>query len=132
MNKYAMSWVIGASSESTGGNVINSVWSNIRQMLAKVNDQAGVLTLSKIDGPEFGPQNLQVQTEGGFSVISLGEDNEEEYVIRSFVNDSAIPGVIRILGNEWDRRMVCADFQVVYRVFENFFNSGDVARELLS
>jgi hypothetical protein len=132
MSRYLLSWVIGLSGESQGGNLKDPGWIDVQQRLSEINGQAGTLTLNRIDGPEIGPQNLQVQTEGGFSVLSLGEDNGDDYIVRSFKDDSAAKGTIRIMGNEWSRRLVCVDFQIVLRVFEDFFNSGDVSRELLS
>lgn len=126
-----MSWVIGSAGKSHGGNAKDPGWIDVQRMLNEIAEHAGTLTLNRIDGPEIGPQNLQVQTEGGFSVLSLGEDNGEDYVVRSFVDGSADLGTVRIMGNEWSRKLVCNDFEVVRKAFEEFFSSGDVSREIL-
>jgi hypothetical protein len=90
------------------------------------------VTIDLIDGPEVGPQSLQVQTENGYFVLSLGEDDGEDYNVRTYANLSKDLQQVSILGNLWDSKLVCTDPDVVMKIFQDFFKTGDVSRDLLN
>nr|WP_207282552.1 hypothetical protein [Pseudomonas sp. FW300-N2F2] len=61
----------------------------------------------------------------------MGEDDGEDYVVRSYFNPELKGGEYEVLGNTWSGELVCLDFSVVKDAFEEFFLTGNVNRSLL-
>lgn len=129
---FSFSWVIGCGENAQGGSTDDI---NIEDVLATVElilNRSGSVTLDVIDADEIGPESLQVETEGGRSLLSLGEDTGDEYIVRTFTNRLAKGGKVSILGNEWDSKLICEDPSIVKSVVEEFLSTGNVSREMLS
>lgn len=88
--------------------------------------------MDRVGGSEIGPQTLQVLADQGLSVLTLGEDTGEDYVVRTFTSGLAAGQQLKVLGNTWDPRLICENFDVVVQVFREFFETGNVSRELLN
>jgi hypothetical protein len=129
--KLLVSWTKGLGSECQGGKSSDLEWGEVNALLSEIANAGGTLTVDVIDGPEIGPQSLQVQTENGYSVISLGEDTGEDYVVRTYVNGAINAPALDILGERWDSELVCQDYSTVRHIFEEFFVTGDVSKRLL-
>ena len=69
--------------------------------------------------------------QGNF-LLMLSELTADDHEVRGYTNPTAEPGRLVVLGDVWDARMVCQDFEIVRKAFAEFFTSGDVARALLS
>jgi hypothetical protein len=132
MKKYLLSWTKGRSTHAEGGYTKNFVWSDILDKLNDINSDAGTVGLEIIEPQDVGPQSLQVQTDNKKSVISLGEDDGENYTVRSFVNPTPEKEKINILGNNWPDSVVCSDFNSVIKIFKDFYNFGNVSEDFLS
>jgi hypothetical protein len=114
---FSLSWVIGSGEYAQSGTTDNVQLDNVIVTIELVLNKSGSVTLDIIDGDEIGPESLQVETEGGKSVISLGENTGDDYVVRTYTNESAIDGKVSILGNEWDLKMVCEDTNIIITIF---------------
>jgi hypothetical protein len=122
---------VGCGEASHSGNLRGPGRSDVQRVLSQIHEQSGSLTLDLVDGPELGAQSLQVHTENGLSALTLVEDTGAYCIVRSFIDHGATPGKIRIRSYEWDRRLICADFQIVNRAFDEFLTAGAVPRELM-
>ncbi|MDW6092466.1 hypothetical protein SBX64_07905 [Vibrio rhizosphaerae] len=129
---FSFSWVIGCGDSAQGGSTDDVQVENVLETVEFILDKSGSVTLDVIDGDEIGPESLQVQTEGGKSVISLGENTSDDYVVRTFTNRLANDEKISILGSEWDSKLVCEDSTVVTAIIREFISTGNVSRDLLS
>jgi len=128
----SVSWVIGSGANAQGGSTDVVNLDDVIVTLEKVLEKSGSITLDVVNGPEVGPESLQVESEAGLSVVSLGVDNGEDYVVRTYTNDSGDSEKITILGNEWDPKLVCGDESIVKQIVEEFFTTGDVSKNFLS
>jgi len=130
--RLSMSWTIGYGAGCQGGNKKDVQLPECMAVLKDVIQKNGTFRLSLKDAPEIGPQELTVEIEGGNAVIGLGEDDGEDYIVRSYTNPAPGKEKIEILGNLWDSRMVCQSKADILSIVENFFENGDVSREILS
>ena len=131
-NKYSMSWTIGVGENCVGGNAKDVQQQELISTLTDVIRSNGTLTLSIVDAPEIGPQELSVEIENGNAVLALGEDDGEEYHVRSYNNHAPLAEEVEILGNLWDGRMVCHGKDEIMAIFSAFYMDGDVSKEILS
>lgn len=129
---YAVSWSIGAGSETDGGNKTNAQFSDVHEKLLGAKEKSGAVTAELMGAPEIGPQRLHVEAENGAYVLSLGEDTGSEYHVRTFTNTNPSDEKNIVLGNSWDSRLVCNDFSIVVEAFTFFCETGDVPRKLLA
>ncbi len=132
MPKLSLSWSIGVGADCRGGNKKYPEWSEIEVHLNEIEATSGSVTITVVDGPEIGPQTLQVFSDRGSYLLMLGEDNGDDWDVRTLTNLHAPLGPIEILGYYWDPKMVCSDFNIVRRAFKEFFDKGDVSRDLLN
>ena len=132
MSEYLVSWVLGPATGFQSARLDNPTWDDVAEALGDVQEYDGVVTLDKLGAPKIGPKSLQVRTEDGYSVLTLGEDTEGDYIVRAFSNANAHTAMVEILGDSWDLRLVCTDFDLVIQAFREFYDSGDVSRQLLS
>lgn len=132
MKKNSLSWVIGVGNKAEGGSKDLPAWSDVDFYLGVIEKRNGSLTLSVFDGPSVGPQLLQVFSDEGRYVLSLGEDDGVDYIVRSYFNSELQGSEYEVLGDVWSGELVCLDFAVVREAFEDFLLKGDVGRSVLS
>lgn len=128
----AFSWVIGCSDSARGGNSDGVQREDALEKVDLILENSGSVTLDIDDSREIGPESLHIESEDGRSVISLGENTVDNYVVRTFTNKSAHGGQVTILGNEWDSSLVCEDPDIVKSIVEEFLLTGDVSIDFLS
>ncbi|MFJ4142442.1 DUF6911 family protein [Pseudomonas sp. NPDC089734] len=131
MKNYSLSWVIGIGGQAHGGNKKLPAWQDVDFYLDKIKKGDGSLTLSVV-GSDVGPQFLQVFSDEGKYVLSLGEDDGADYIVRSYFNPELKNSEYEVLGDIWSGELVCLDFSIVKKAFETFFLTGDVSLDLLS
>lgn len=125
---FKMSWTLYGN----GGNHRVSNWVNILNQLEQLRGKEGSLTLDMLSDINNGAEMLQVRTESGYYLITLGEIVEDEYQVRT-CRDISKPDVgMMILGDRWSERQLIKDFDFVVRVFKEFFNTGNVSKDLLN
>lgn len=130
MIEFSMSWVV--MGESSGGNDENVSCKEVITKLRLLMSKGGSLNIDILNGPEIGPQNLSIACEQNNFVVSLGEDDGEDYIVRTLKSENNGGGQIVVLGNYWDADLVCNDEKLVERIVINFLESGDVSREILN
>ncbi|TBW45609.1 hypothetical protein EZI54_23490 [Marinobacter halodurans] len=131
---FSFSWVIGSGENAQGGNTNDVQLESVLETVDLILEKSGSLTLDMVDGDQIGPESLQVETDGSKSVISLGENTSDDYIVRTFTNTSGLANdeTVSILGNEWDLRLVCKDSGIVKAIIKEFLSTGNVSRDLLS
>jgi len=129
---FSFSWVIGFGEGAQGGSTDDVQLKNVMETIDLILRDSGSLTVDLVGGDEVGPESLHVEAEGGKSVISLGENTGEDYVVRTYTNESACGGEVFILGNKWDPKLVCEDSNVVKAIVKEFLSTGNVSSSLLN
>lgn len=125
--KFSLSWIIN----DDGGNTYLVDLSTIGYYLELLKNNSGSITLDRLDN-EIGAISLQVLSDKNQYLLTLGEDNGSEYIVRSYFNKLAKGEMIDILGDNWDARHLTDNYDIVINAFKSFYITGDVSRDLLS
>ena len=126
-----LSWAYQRHGPDSGGNCRVTAWSQVEEVLEGVRQLSGTTTLRITDGPDIGPDSVQVRADRGRFLLTLLQYTESDSDVRSFTNPDAVPGRVEILGDYWGSNMITSDFSVVREVFRQFFETEDVSRDLL-
>jgi len=123
-----MSWTL----DENGGNKQISNWDDILIQLEQLQGKEGSLTLDMLTNVDNGAEMLQVRAEGGYYLMTLGEIFEDEYQVRTYWNPSKPDAEKMILGDRWPERQLTKVFDLVVRIFKEFFDTGNVSTDLLN
>lgn len=130
--KFSLSWIVKIGGSIEGGKKVDPAWEDVVLWLDRVCAFSGSVTLDVTQVPKVGLQTLQLISEKGNHVLTLGEDDGEEYNVRTYTNPFATMRFLDVQGENWSDSMICTEVDFVKKVFDEFFLSGDVSRELLS
>ncbi|MEX3019737.1 hypothetical protein AB4K05_09085 [Kluyvera sp. STS39-E] len=123
-----MSWTLN----ETGGNKQISNWDMVLNQFKQIQGKKGTLTLDILNSGDDSAEMLQVRTENGYYLITLGEIVEDEYQVRTYW-DSSKPDIgIVILGDYWPKSQLTKDSELIVRILKEFFDTGNVSKELLN
>ena len=75
---------------------------------------------------------LQVRAENGNYMLTLGEETDDDYMVRFYWDQSLPNDNLLILGDYWPERQLTKDFELVVRVFKEFFDTGNVSADILN
>ncbi|RLM10082.1 hypothetical protein BIY27_14985 [Gibbsiella quercinecans] len=117
---------------SQGGKKNSPTWEEVKEYLSKLKDKAGTLTLNNLDGGNIGPDMLQVRAENGNYMLTLGEETDDDYKVRFYWDPSLPNEKLLLLGDYWSERQLIKDFDIVVRVFKEFFDTGNVSADILN
>lgn len=123
-----MSWTL----DGNGGNKQASSWNDILNQLKQLQGRKGSLTLDMLTSADTGAEMLQIRTESGYYMMTLGEICEDEYHVRTYWDPSKPDAGMTILGDSWPERQLTKDFDLVVRIFKEFFDTGNVSTALLN
>lgn len=125
---FKMSWTLN----ETGGNKQISNWDMVLNQFKQIQGKKGTLTLDILNSGDDSAEMLQVRTENGYYLITLGEIVEDEYQVRTYW-DSSKPDIgIVILGDYWPKSQLTKDSELIVRILKEFFDTGNVSKELLN
>nr|WP_226906666.1 hypothetical protein [Serratia fonticola] len=65
-------------------------------------------------------------------MLTLGEETDDDYRVRFYWDQSLSNGKLLILGDYWPERQLTKDFELVVRVFKEFFDTGNVSADILN
>lgn len=115
-----------------GGKKKFPTWEEVKENLSELDGRAGTLTLDIFDSGNIGPDMLQVRAESGNYLLTLGEETDDEYKVRFYWNASLTNDKSLILGEYWSERQLIKDFDLVVRIFKEFFDTGNVSEDILN
>lgn len=109
------------------------LWSDVIDFLNVLKNNSGAVNIRIINAPDIGPERLSVEAENGFYLVTLLEYDESGGDVRSIWDKtSSSEEYVIILGNYWPKRQLTKDFDLVVRIFKEFFDTGNVSTELLN
>ena len=132
MFPISLSWTIGFGQSCYGGNKQNVKLDDVLKILKEITEKSGTANLALVNAPDVGHQSLQVQSENGYFVLTLGEHDDEDHIVRTYTNLSRDSQQAIVLGNVWDSMLICTESAIVIKIFKEFFETGDVSRDLLN
>lgn len=124
--KFLLSWVI----EDKGGHTYSFNWDFLKNLLIKLKNSRGSITLSTIDR-ETGITSLQTQAENNNYLLTLEDETEDEIDVKSYFNELGGQRQIKILGDYWDKRQVTNDYSMILDIFSQYYLTGDINRDYI-
>ncbi|MEL5338804.1 hypothetical protein PTR55_02205 [Serratia nevei] len=111
----------------------STLWPDVLDFLNILKNSSGSVNIRIINAPEVGPERLSVEAENGFYLVTLLEYDESGSDVRSIWDQTSSSGEnVMILGNYWPKRQLTKDFDLVVRIFKEFFDTGNVSMDLLN
>ena len=112
----------------TGASIDGASWDDVRTGLNKIENEEATFRLMIYPEPESGPVSLGIQAEDGYYLMTLllAVGGTREYDAPPETDD-----MVSILGYEYDPAMVTKDYELVCRVVKEFFETGDVSKDIL-
>ena len=107
-------------------------WSDVEELLLKLENKAGSVRLNIFPDPGIGPSHLNVSGDNGFYLLTLLEYSNDDSDVRSYWDLSLPDKKILIHGDYWPARQLTKDFDLVVRIFKEFFETGNVSMAHLS
>lgn len=109
------------------------LWSDVIDFLNVLKNSSGSVNIRIINAPDVGPERLSVEAENGFYLVTLLEYDKTGGDVRSIWDKACSSGEsVMVLGNYWPERQLTKDFDLVVRIFKEFFDTGNVSTELLN
>ncbi|MDH0749411.1 hypothetical protein N5D61_24100 [Pseudomonas sp. GD03842] len=130
--KFLISWTLSSGGNTTGGHNDVEGWDEVLCRLESMKLHAGSMCLEWMDAPETGPYSMDLIADDGRYLITLLEATRDDSEVRSFTNPAAVAEMVCMLGDLWDARYLTSDFGLVRNLFNEFFETGDVSREVLN
>lgn len=125
MSKLHLSW----SCSPKGGTKKSDSWDDIEDLLNHLRLSSGCVTVDKLDDEGYLISEIQVRMEKGLYMVTFL--NEEDEVMT--LSDLTQPDEkVLILGDYWSARQATKDFDLVTRIFKEFFETGNVTTDLLN
>ena len=112
-----------------GKNIYKAKYSDIEVALTVLKNEEADISLDIDPEPQKGPCGIQVQGENGYFLpVILDADGE----LREYVNlEGEGKEPVEIGGYDYDAMMVTQDYDLIVRMVKEFYETGDVSRELL-
>ncbi|WP_395313491.1 hypothetical protein V1603_03320 [Enterobacter sp. ECC-219] len=123
-----MSWTL----DEIGGNKQIQNLDMVLNQFAQIQGKKGTLTLDILNSSDDSAEMLQIRTENGYYLITLGEIVEDEYQVRTYWDSSKPDTGIVILGDYWPESQLTKDSEFIVKILKEFFDTGNVSKELLS
>lgn len=101
-------------------------WHDVELALSNLQHERGTVTLRINSPPDEGPQSLQLRCEAGRYLLTVSVILPDEDGVLSYNNPDAEPGMLEIFEDLWDRRMICFDFNLMLKAFNEFFHFGNL------
>ncbi|EPA3075416.1 DUF6911 family protein [Enterobacter cloacae] len=123
-----MSWTL----DEIGGNKQIQNLDMVLNQFKLIQGKKGTLTLDILNSSDDSAEMLQIRTENGYYLITLGEIVEDEYQVRTYWDSSKPDTGILILGDYWPESQLTKDSEFIVKILKEFFDTGNVSKELLS
>ncbi|MFS7180752.1 hypothetical protein AB6846_10925 [Serratia proteamaculans] len=125
MSKLHLSW----SCSPKGGTKKSDSWDDIGNLLNNLRLSSGCVTVDKLDDEGYLISEIQVRMEKGLYMVTFLNEEDE---VMTFTDLTQPDKRVLILGDYWSERQVTKDFDLVVKVFKEFFDTGNVSTELLN
>lgn len=125
---FKMSWTL----DEIGGNKLIQNLDMVLNQFKQIQGKKGTLTLDILNSSDDSAEMLQIRTENGYYLITLGEIVEDEYQVRTYWDSSKPDTGIMILGDYWPESQLTKDSEFIVKILKEFFDTGNVSKEFLS
>jgi len=124
---YTVKWVLkGYQKPEGGGRENNPDWHFILEKLDKLRHDDGTVTLKLILKNSEGKE-LSVYAKNDHYSIIFNDIDADGDILRTSYNREAKKGLHEMHGLDWDARTIFTDYDAVYDIFKQFFETGEVS-----
>jgi len=125
---------LSSSVKGHSGSQSKPSWFDIETSLKRLSYLNGSIGLSVIDGEDIGADFLEVRADTQHYLVTLLENtiDDEEEVRTLFFKEKQNLAQTQILGDYYDPTMITDDFDLVVKIFKEFFENGNVSYDILS
>lgn len=105
---------------------------DLRELLAVIKNQSGILVLEQKSSNDFGGNELTLHSENGHYLVMYGSYQEDgDYLVLTLYNENNVKlGMMTILGEPYPASAVVEDFALVEGVFIEFLATGKPGSQL--
>ncbi|UYA60508.1 hypothetical protein U1R68_11100 [Pectobacterium colocasium] len=103
----------------------------IMNYLGVLKNHNGILVLDNDQEDNHSPYKMTLYSDSGIYMILLETSMDDDVDVRTFYNQSESRGFISILGESYSEVSTVKEFSQVIEAFKEFYETGDVSRELL-
>lgn len=125
MNRLLLTWSISQK----GGTKKPHCWEDIANLLDKVRLSSGCVTVDKLDSEGYLISEVQVRMEKGFYLVTFLNEDEE---VMSITDLTQPDEKVLLLGDYWPASQLTKNFDLVIKIFREFFDTGTVSTDLLN
>lgn len=125
MSKLQLSW----SSQQKSGTKALHCWDEIKNALDYLMLSNGCVILDKLDDNDYLISEIQVRMDNGFYLVTFLNEDDEVMTLSDVTQPDE---KLLILGDYWSTRQITRDFDLVVRIFKEFFDTGNVSTDLLN
>ena len=112
-----------------GKNIYKAKYSDIETALAILKKEEADIFLDIDPEPKKGPRSFQIQGENGYFLPVISEVGG---ILREYNNlEGEGKDPVEIGGYDYDAMMVTQDYDLIVRMVKEFYETGDVSRDLL-
>lgn len=125
MSKLRLSW----STSPKGGSIEPTCWNDVLIRLDSLLKTGGTVTIDQLDDENYLISEIQTRAEKGMYLVTfLNEDDE----VMTIMDSSQPDEMVLIHGDYWPARQTTKDFDLVVKVFKEFFDTGSVSKDILN
>ncbi|NTY88826.1 hypothetical protein FCH33_18800 [Serratia fonticola] len=125
MDKLHLSWTCSPK----GGSKKSDSWDDIGNQLNNLRLSSGCVTVNKLDDEGCLISGVQARMEKGVYLVTFLNEDDEVMTLSDLTQPNEM---ILVLGDYWSARQVTKDFDLVVRIFKEFFDTGNVSGDLLN
>ncbi|HEJ9057544.1 TPA: hypothetical protein SML50_001811 [Serratia fonticola] len=125
MGKFHLSW----SCSPKGGSKKSDCWDDIGNLLNNLRSSSGCVTVDKLDDEGYLISEVQARMEKGVYLVTFLNEDDEVMTLSDLTQPNEM---VLILGDYWSAMQVTKDFDLVVRIFKDFFDTGNVSGNLLN
>lgn len=125
MSKLQISW----SSLQKSGIKALDCWDEIKNVLNNIMLSNGCVTLDKLDDDGYLISEIQVRMDGGVYLVTFLNEGDEVMTLSDLTQSDE---KVLISGDYWSIRQTTKDFDLVVRIFKEFFDTGNVSTDILN
>jgi hypothetical protein len=130
---YASGYTVNEIGEKKSYNQILDEKSEIvGHLLFEIRKGSGQIKFILDPEPQIGVVHLEIQADSGNYLMMIFEyDQYENELCRTYVDKNAPTGQVEILGNLWDRGLVCRSFNYLSEIVHSFVKNSNVSNDII-
>lgn len=130
MDIFDLTWAFRSGLPPHGGRIDCPRWGDIARRLGLCLQNYGTVGLeAENDAGES--RTLQVRTENGNHLITMGLEIHGAWVVRAYNNPEIKTSDERvdILGDMWSAKIICRDWNIIVGIFKDFVDVGEIGND---